>query len=145
MRAQELYMYMSKSRTWMGRAIDDLDQRELVAALDAALRLLQSIPTASFLRPDVEIRETESGTVVGRPFKWAFIPAGHLWSEEDRLEVQSRLDDFAARHGLQGAIVRFGRDRLDVEVPRQLQIEQIIALQEWLDSERETLDVSQVP
>jgi hypothetical protein len=41
--------------------------------------------------------------------------------------------------------VRFGPDRLDVDVPRRLQVEQVIALQEWLDSERETLDVSQVP
>lgn len=45
----------------------------------------------------------------------------------------------------QGATVRFGPDRLDVEVPRRLQVEQIIALQEWLDSERKALDVSQVP
>ena len=133
------------SRTWMGRAIEELDQRELVAALDAALRLLRSIPSASFLRRDVEIRETASGTSVGRAFKWAFIPAGQLWSDEDRREAQSRLDEFAARHGLQGAIVRFGHDRLDVEVPRRLQVEQVVALQEWLDSERERLDVSQVP
>jgi hypothetical protein len=136
---------MSKSRTWMGRAIEDLDRRALVVALDAALRLLQSVPSASLFRPDVEVRETARGTVIGRLFKWAFIPAGHLWSEEDRREVQSRLDEFAARHGLQGAVVRFGHDRLDVEVPRHLQVEQILALQEWLDSERETLDVSQVP
>jgi len=83
--------------------------------------------------------------VVGRTFKWAFLLAGYLWSEEDRQEVQSRLDEFAGRHGLQGATVRFGPDRLDVEVPRRLQVEQIIALQDWLDSERETLDLSQVP
>jgi hypothetical protein len=136
---------MSKNKAWMGRAIEELDRDELVAALDAALRLLRSIPSASFLRSDVEVRETASGTVVGRSFKWAFLPAGHLWSNEDRREAQSRLDEFAARHGLQGAIVRFGPDRLDVEVPRRLQVEQIIALQEGLDSERETLDVSQVP
>jgi hypothetical protein len=136
---------MSKNKAWMGRAIEELDRDELVAALDAALRLLRSIPSASFLRSDVEVRETASGTVVGRSFKWAFLPAGHLWSNEDRREAQSRLDEFAARHGLQGAIVRFGPDRLDVEVPRRLQVEQIIALQQWLDSERETLDVSQVP
>lgn len=136
---------MSKNKTWMGRAIEELDRDELVAALDAALRLLRSIPSASFLRPDVEVRETASGTVVGRSFKWAFIPAGRLWSDEDRREVQSRLDEFTARHGLQGAIARFGADRLDVEVPRRLHVEQVIALQEWLDSERETLDVSQVP
>jgi hypothetical protein len=83
--------------------------------------------------------------VVGRSFKWAFIPAGQLWSDEDRWEAQSRLDEVAARHGLQGAIVRFGPDRLDVEVPRRLQIEQRVALHEWLDSERETLDGSPVP
>jgi hypothetical protein len=136
---------MSKSKTWMGRAIEELDRDELVAALDAALRLLRSISSASFLRPEIEVRETTGGTVVGRSFKWAFIPAGHLWSDEDRREVQSRLDELAARHGLQGAVARFDPDRLDVEVPRRLQIEQLIALQEWLDSERETLDVSQVP
>ena len=136
---------MSKNRMWMGRPIEELDRRELAAALEAALRLLRSVPSASLVRSDVEVRETASGTVVGRTFKWAFIPAGQLWSEEDRQEVQSRLDEFAIRHGLQGATVRFGADRLDVEVPRRLQVEQIIALQDWLDSERETLDVSQVP
>ena len=41
--------------------------------------------------------------------------------------------------------MHFGTDRLDVEVPRPLQVEQIVALQQWLDSERETLDVSLVP
>ena len=122
-----------------------MDRHELAAALKAAMSLLQSVPSASFLRSDVEVRETSTGTAVGRTFKWAFIPAGQLWSEEDRREVQSRLDEFAARHGLQGATVRFGPDRLEVEVPRRLQVEQIIALQNWLDIERETLDVSQVP
>lgn len=136
---------MSKNRMWMGRPVEELDRRELEAALEAALDLLRSVPSALLVRSDVEVRETGSGTVVGRAFKWAFIPADHLWSEEDRREVQSRLDDFAARHGLQGATVRFGPDRLDVEVPRRLQVEQVIALQEWLDSEREALDVSQVP
>ena len=136
---------MSKNKIWMGRAIEELDRRELVAALEAALGLLRSVPSASLVRSDVEVRETGSGTVVGRAFKWAFIPAGQLWSEEDRREVQSRLDEFAVRHGLQGARVRFSLDRLDVEVPRRLQVEQVIALQGWLDSERETLDVSQVP
>jgi hypothetical protein len=136
---------MTKNRTWMGRPIDALDRGELVAALEETLRLLRSVPSASFVRPEVEVRETASGTVVGRSFKWAFLPAGHLWSEEDRRDAQSRLDEFAARHGLQGASVRFGPDRLDVEVPRRLQIEQVVALQEWLDSERDTLDVSQVP
>ena len=136
---------MSKDKTWMGRPIEELDRRELAGALEATLRLLRSVPSASFVRPEVEVRETASGTVVGRSFRWAFLPADHLWSEEDRWEVQSRLDEFAARHGLHGAVVRFGPDRLDVEVPRRLQVEQVIALQEWLDSERETLDVSQVP
>jgi hypothetical protein len=41
--------------------------------------------------------------------------------------------------------VRFGPDRLEVEVPRRLQVEQVIALQNWSDTERETLDVSKVP
>jgi hypothetical protein len=136
---------MSKDKTWMGRPIEELDRGELAAALEETLHLLRSVPSASFVRPDIEVRETPSGTVVGRSFKWAFLPADHLWSEEDRREVQSRLDAFAARHGLHGAVVRFGPDRLDVDVPRRLQVEQIIALQEWLDSERETLDVSQVP
>jgi hypothetical protein len=130
---------------WMGRPIEELDRRDLMAALEAALDLLQSIPSASFVRSDVEVEETASGTVVGRSFNWAFIPAGHLWSDVDRREVQSRLDEFAARHGLRGATVRFGPDRLDVEVPHRLQVEQVMALQEWLDSERELLDVSQVP
>ncbi len=136
---------MSKNRMWMGRPIEELDRRELEAALEAALDLLRSVPSASLVRSDVEVRETGSGTVMGRTFRWAFIPADHLWSEEDRREVQSRLDEFAVRHGLQGARVRFSPDRLDVEVPRRLQVEQVIALQEWLDSEREALDVSQVP
>jgi hypothetical protein len=133
------------NQTWMGRPIADMDRHELAAALKAAMRLLQSVPSPSFLRSDVVIRETATGTAVGRTFKWAFIPAGQLWSEEDRREVQSRLDEFAVRHGLQGATVRFGPDRLEVEVPRRLQVEQVIALQNWLDIERETLDVSQVP
>ena len=136
---------MARNKTWMGRPIEELDRSELASALEATLRLLRSVPSASFVRPDVEVRETADGTVVGRSFKWAVLPAGHLWSEEDRRDAQSRLDEFAARHGLQGASVRFSPDRLDVEVPRRLQIEQVVALQEWLDSEREALDVSQVP
>jgi hypothetical protein len=135
---------MSDNDTWMGRPIADMDRRELAAALKAAIGLLQSVPSASFLRSDVEVRATATGTAVGRTFKWAFLPAGRLWSGEDR-EVQSRLDEFAARNGLQGATVRFGADRLEVEVPGRLQVEQVIALQNWLDTERETLDVSQVP
>ena len=136
---------MRHDETWMGRPIDQMDRAELVAALKSAARLLQSVPSASFLRSEVEVKETPTSTTVGRTFKWAFIPAGHLWSEEDRLDIQSRLDEFAARHGLKGAVVRFGVDRLDVEVPRRLQAEQVAAVQEWLDAERETLDVSQVP
>jgi hypothetical protein len=31
------------------------------------------------------------------------------------------------------------------DVPRRQQIEQLHALQEWLDTERDSLDVSQVP
>ena len=136
---------MTRNKTWMGRPIEELDRSELASALEATLRLLRSVPSGSFVRPDVEVRETAGGTVVGRSFKWAFLPAGHLWSEEDRRDAQSRLDEFAARHGLQGASVRFGPDRLEVDVPCRLQIEQVMALQEWLDSERETFDVSQVP
>jgi hypothetical protein len=136
---------MTDDKTWMGRPIPGMDRLELAAALKAAIGLLQSVPAASFLRSDIDVRETSTGTTIGRSFKWAFLPAGQLWSEEDRREVQSRLDEWAARHGLQGATVRFGPDRLDVEVPPRLQIEQVVALQNWLDSERETLDVSQVP
>lgn len=136
---------MSDNDTWMGRPIADMDRDELVAALKAAISLLQAVPSASFLRSDVVIRQTASGTAIGRTFKWAFIPAGQLWSEEDRREIQSRLDDYAARHGLKGAVVRFAPDRLEVEVPRRLRVEQVIALQNWLDTEGETLDVSQVP
>jgi hypothetical protein len=136
---------MSHDAIWMGKPIDKMDRAELAAALRAAIGLLQSVPSASVIRSDVEVSESPTGTVVGRAFKWAFLPAGQLWSEEDRREVQSRLDAFATRHGLPGATVRFGADRLDVEVPRRLQIEQIIALQQWLEAERDTLDVSQVP
>ena len=89
--------------------------------------------------------ETAAGTVVARTFKWAFIPAGHLWSDEDRQEAQARLDGLAANHGLHGAVVRFTPDRVEVEVPRRLQIEQLLALQQWLDAEKDALDVSQVP
>ena len=136
---------MNHNKIWMGKPIAEMDRTELAAALRAAIGLLQSVPSASLLRSDVEVSETATGTVVGRAFKWAFIPAGQLWSEEDRRDIQSRLDAFAARHGLHGATVRFGTDRLDVAVPRRLQVEQLIALQQWLDAERDTLDVSQVP
>jgi len=136
---------MRRHETWMGKAIDKMDRVELAAALKVAMGLLQSVPSASFIRSDIEIRATATGTAVGRTFKWAFISAGHLWFDEDRRDIQSRLDEFASRHGLEGAVVRFGPDRLDVEVPGRLQVEQLIALQEWLEAERETLDLSQVP
>ena len=131
--------------TWMGEPIDTLSRDQLADALKATVRLLRAVPSAELIRPEVEIRETQFGTVVGRAFKWAFIPAGQLWSDVDRHDAQTRLDAFAARHGLQGAVVHFGPDRLDVQVPHKLQFEQIIALQQWLEAEREALDVSQVP
>lgn len=136
---------MSSDDTWMGRSIDGMNREELAAALKAAVRLLQAVTPSSVLKPDMEVRETAAGTVIGKTFRWAFIPAGYIWSEEDRQAVQTRLDASASRHGLHGAVVRFGADRLEVEVPRRLQIEQLLALQEWLDAEKETLDVSQVP
>jgi hypothetical protein len=132
----------SPKDTWMGRPVDEMSREELVEALRAATCLVRS---ASLLRPDVEVRETSAGTVVGRTFNWAFLSAGQIWSDDDRLAIQSRLNAFAARHGLEGAIVRFSEDRLEVEVPRRLQAEQVVALQDWLDGERETLDASQVP
>ena len=89
---------MTNDKTWMGRPIPGMDRLELVA-LKAAIGPLQSVPAASFLRSDVDVRETSTGTTIGRSFKWAFLPAGELWSEEDRREVQSRLDEWAARHG----------------------------------------------
>jgi hypothetical protein len=136
---------MSADEIWMGRPIDEMTQEELVAALKVASRLLRSAAPASIDRPEMTVRQTRAGTTVGRAFNWAFIPAGHLWSEEDRAAIQSRLDAFAASHGLEGATVHFAPDRLDVEIPRPLAPEQIMALQEWLEAERETLDVSQVP
>lgn len=136
---------MSADEIWMGRPIDDMTREELAAALKVASRLLRSAAAAPIDRPEMTVRQTRAGTTVGRAFNWAFIPAGHLWSEEDRAAIQSRLDAFAGSHGLEGATVRFGPDRLDVEVPRPLAAEQILALQEWLEAERETLDVSQVP
>jgi hypothetical protein len=136
---------MSNSGTWMGRPIDEMGRDELAAALKAAVALLRSANRNFFMRPEVEVRDTAAGTVVARTFKWAFIPAGHLWSDEDRREAQARLDALAADHGLHGAVVRFTPDRLEVEVPRRLQIEQLLALQQWLDAEKDALDVSQVP
>lgn len=128
--------------TWMGKPVDAMSREELVAALNAAASVVRS---GAALRPDVEVRATAQATVVGRALNWAFLPAGHLWSDGDRAATQARLDAFARQHGLEGAVVAFGEDRLDVTVPRQLQTEQIIALQDWLEAERETLDVSQVP
>jgi hypothetical protein len=136
---------MKDDVTWMGRPIDEMPTGELAAALKAAVRLLRSTSPGTFIHPDVDARVTPAGTIVARTFKWAFIPARHLWSEEDRQELQARLDAFAPRHGLQGAIVRFGPDQLEVEVPRPLRIEQLVALQEWLNAEKDALDVSQVP
>jgi hypothetical protein len=132
----------ASTSTWMGRPIDAMSRAELIAALEAAACLVRS---TSSLRPGVDYHDSPRGTVVSRTFKWAFLPPAHLWSDTDRAASQSRLDAFARCHGLEGAIVRFGRDRLDVEVPRRLQTEQVLALQDWLESERETLDLSQVP
>jgi hypothetical protein len=131
--------------TWMGQSIERMSRDQLTEALRKAVRLLQSVPRAQLMRRDVEVRQTPAGTAVSRTFKWAFIPAGYIWSDEDRHETQSRLDEFAARHGLQGAVVCFGTDRLDVNVPGKLQPEQVLALQDWLDAEGDALDVSQVP
>ena len=72
---------MRDKNTWMGRPISAMDRHELAAALKAAISLLQSAPSTSFLRSDVDVRETSTGTAVGRSFKWAFIPAGQLWSD----------------------------------------------------------------
>jgi hypothetical protein len=135
---------MTDGETWMGRPIRDMTRDELAAALRVAVHLLRST-AAPALRPEVDVKETAAGTTVGRTFNWAFLPAGQLWSEADRAAVQERLDAFAAGHGLAGAVVHFGPDRLDVEVPGRLQAEQIMALQDWLEGEREALDVSQVP
>jgi hypothetical protein len=136
---------MSTDDIWMGRPIAAMTRDELATALRTAARLLRSVRPASALRPEIELRQRAGGTSVARTFNWAFIPAGHLWSEGDRIALQSRLDAFAARHGLEGAVVHFGTDRLEVHIPRPLQVEQLMAIQEWLESERETLDVSQVP
>jgi hypothetical protein len=136
---------MEDDATWMGQPIDEMPPEELAAALKAAVHLLRSASPGTFIHPDVDVRVTPAGTIVARTFKWAFIPAGHLWSDEDRQVLQARLDAFAPRHGLQGALVRFGPDQLEVEVPRPLRIEQLVALQEWLNAEKDALDVSQVP
>ncbi len=131
--------------TWMGRCIDEMSREELVGALKWAARLVQTTAREAYRHPDVDVTVSPSATVVGRTFSWAFIPAGQLWSGEDRAAIQERLNKFAARCGLDGAVVRFEMDRLEVEVPRRLQVEQIIALQDWLATEKDALDVSQVP
>ncbi len=136
---------MSNGDSWMGRPIEAMGREELAAALKAALPLLRAVEPRAFLRPDIDVRRSPAGTVVGRTFNWAFIPAGYLWSEEDRRAVQARLDALAPSHGLAGAVVRFAPDRIEVHVPRRLEIEQLIALQRWLETEKDTLDVSQVP
>ena len=136
---------MSGDVAWNGRPIEEMSRAELVQALRAAVRLLRAASPNTFIRPELEVAETPTGTRVARTFNWAFIPAGHLWSDEDRRSVQERLDALAAAHGFKGAVVRFGPDRLEVDVPQRLQIEQLLALQEWLAGEKDSLDVSQVP
>ena len=136
---------MGDDLTWKGKRIDKMSREDLVAALKEAARLVRSAAPGTFTRSDLEVAISSTGTRVGRAFTWAFIPAGRLWSETDRADIQQRLDAFAPTHGLEGAVVHFGTDRLEVEVPRPLQAEQIVALQEWLDSEKDALDVSQVP
>ena len=136
---------MGTDDTWMGRRLEAMTRDELAAALKTAARLLRSVARASVIRPDIDVRQSPAGTTVARTFNWAFIPAGHLWSDEDREAVQARLDAVAPRLGLDGAAVRFGTDRLEVFIPRPVQLEQLMAIQDWLESERETLDVSQVP
>lgn len=129
----------------MGRPIDGLPREELAQALKTAVHMLRSIAPRTFLDPEVEVSESPADIAMARTFKWAFLPAGHLWSEEDRREVQARLDAIAGRHGLEGARVQFGTDQLRVEVPRPLRAEQLMALQDWLQAEKDTLDISQVP
>jgi hypothetical protein len=136
---------MSKDERWKGRLIDEMNREELAVSLKEAVALLRSVRPDAFLPPEIEVEQTPSGTVIGRTFNWAFIPAGHLWSDEDRSDVQARLDAFAARHGFPGAVVHFSPDRLEVRIRSQLQIEQILSLQEWLEAEKDALDVSQVP
>ena len=129
----------------MGQPIDEMSREELIAALKWAARLVQTAAPEAYRHPDVDVRVSPSRTRVGRTFSWAFIPAGQLWSSDDQAAVQERLNKLAAGLGLEGAVVRFDMDRLEVEVPRRLQMEQIIALQDWLATEKDALDVSQVP
>ncbi len=105
----------------MGGPIDEMSRDELASALKAAVAALRSAHRNLFMRPEVEVTETAAGTVGTRTFNWAFIPAGHL----------RFLDALAADHGLGGAVVRFAPDRLEVEVPRRLQIEQLLPCSNW--------------
>jgi hypothetical protein len=125
--------------TWMGRRIDEMSREELAASLRWAARLVQTAVPDAYRHPDVDVAMSASATRVGRTFSWAFIPAGQLWSSEDRAAIQERLNKFAARCGLDGAVVRFDMDRLEVEIPRRLQAEQIIVLQDWLATEKDAL------
>ena len=60
------------------------------------------------------------------------------------MDKAKRTGDRSAESG-RGAAVSFEPDRLEVEVPHRQQVGQVVALQNWLDTERETLEVSQVP
>jgi len=136
---------MSLDDTWMGRPLQDMTREELAAALTMAASLLRRAAKTVPVRPEIELSQTRAGTSVAGLFKWAFLPAGYLWSEDDRAAIQARLDAFAPAHGLRGPVVRFETDRLKVDIPHAVQAEQVMAIQDWLESERETLDVSQVP
>jgi len=131
--------------TWMGRRIEEMSREELISGLKWAARIVQTAAPKAHRHPDVDVKMSASATRVGRTFSWAFISAGQLWSSDDRAAIQERLNKFSKRCGLEGAVVRFEMDRLEVEVPCRLQAEQIIALQDWLSTEKDALDVSQVP
>ena len=125
--------------TWMGRRIDEMSRKNSPLPLGgrrAWFRLRSPTPTG--IRT-LTVAMSASATRVGRTFSWAFVPAGQLWSSEDRAAIQERLNKFAARCGLDGAVVRFDMDRLEVEIPRRLQAEQIIVLQDWLATEKDAL------
>jgi len=55
---------MSHNAIWMGKPIDKMDRSELAAALGAAIGLSQSVPSASFIRSDIEVSEA-------RPARWS--------------------------------------------------------------------------
>jgi hypothetical protein len=139
------HLLLNTDDTWMGRRIDEMSREDLVAALKWAARIIQTAAPQAHRHPDVDVTMSASATRVGRTFSWAFLPAGQLWSGDDRAAIQERLNKFGKRCGLEGAVVRFEMDRLEVEVPRRLQAEQVIALQDWLATEKDALDVSQVP